>query len=89
MRDSFAYLAVRLSFVGRWKVLQHVPQFSVGFAMWSITRLGTDSCTALSLSPSCSCTAVKIEGQLSGSFADVRHSSQELDFSVFLLSLRG
>jgi hypothetical protein len=45
-------------------------QFSVGLVMWSTTRLGTDSCTASSLSPSCSCTAVKIEGQPSGSLAD-------------------
>jgi hypothetical protein len=36
-------------------------QFSLGFVMWSTTRLGTGSCTASSLSPICSCTAVKIE----------------------------
>ena len=50
--------------------LHSMNQFSVGLVMWSTTRLGTDSCTASSLSPSCSCTAVKIEGQLSGSRSD-------------------
>lgn len=45
-------------------------QFSVGLLMWSTTRFGTGSCSASSFSPICSCTAVKIEGQLSGSFAD-------------------
>ncbi len=51
--------------------LEHdANQFSVGFVMWSITRFGTGSCTPSSLSPSCSCTAVKIDGQLSGSCAD-------------------